>query len=583
MRISATSSTVAEKNNYIFFRNAACTATPSNPRSKYRHRVLLPSIPLQRCVDTPSCHALLPPQAYTSRVSRGRPVLSDELLRVHRRWLRDQQQDDRSDREREDSSGQEGENRADELLRVHRRRLRDQQQEDRSDRERENMSGQEGVNRPEPPPSPSASPASPSYPQSFASFPAIFSENFPRNLTNRTDSANRTDSTNSTDSADSAETVDPAHSADRWLIWVPRAGLGNMLRALSSSFVYALLSGRRLLRWHGGPYGDAMNSLCAGFACGFDEIRFPNNNLPNYAEPLDRLVSNGEQMRRSLADPHPLVIVTMSSSFDRYWQEDKELTRCVMGALGCASDWCVWSRTMEILLGGGPTKALGYEIEKDVRIFPHVKSASAISGEIHNEAASARGKGLERLERERLRSRENGVRGSGKLRSRVRAEDAWDAGEAGDAGRGGVQVARRLSGETLLAGESGEGREGGTGGNPLAKGTGLRLQFDVSLHIRTGDWSFGLPHCGESDAACLLQRSHVAHDVASLFLQASHWLCLSSLLQLFRFRKWAAQMRAAERAVEPVDKRWALLAASEEWVAKTEASLSLGTRAAKQV
>ncbi|CAI6008844.1 unnamed protein product [Closterium sp. NIES-65] len=183
---------------------------------------------------------------------------------------------------------------------------------------------------------------------------------------------------------------------------------------------------------------------------------------------------------------------------------------------------------------------------------------------------------------------------SGNLRSTVRAEAAGDEGEAGDAGSGGVQFARRLSGGTLRAGKGGEGREGGGGGNPLAKGTGLRLQFDVSLHIRTGDWSFGLPHCGDSDAACLLQRSHVAHDVASLFLQASHWLCLSSLLQLFRFRKWAAELRAAdmraasmgvedERVAKKVDRRWALLAASEEWVAKTEASLSLGTRVAKQV
>ncbi|GJP67819.1 hypothetical protein CLOP_g24587 [Closterium sp. NIES-67] len=362
-----------------------------------------------------------------------------------------------------------------------------------------------------------------------------------------------------------------------------------MLRALSSSFIYALLSGRRLLRWHGGQYGDAMNSLCAGFNCGFDEIRFSNRNLPNYAEPLDRLVSDGEEMRRSLADPRPLVIVTMSSSFDKYWKEDKELTRCVMGALGCGSEWCVWSRAMEVLLGKGPTKALGEEIEKDVRIFPHVKSASAFNEKASNEADGAAGERAEALESGGLRSEGNGVRGSGGLRSRVRAEIAGD---------GGVQVARRLSGRTLRAGEGGEGREGGSGGNPLAKGTGLRLQFDVSLHIRTGDWSFGLPHCGDSDAACLLERSHVAHDVASLFLQASHWLCLSSLLQLFRFRKWAAEMGAADRqaadvlaadaraadvrAAKRVDRQWALLAANEEWAAKTEASLSLGTRVAKQ-
>ncbi|CAI5506354.1 unnamed protein product [Closterium sp. Naga37s-1] len=463
--------------------------------------------------DTPSCRALLPPQAYTSRVSRGRPVLSDELLRVHRRWLRDQQQESRSDGEREKGSDQVGENRSD----------GEQQQESRSDGEQQQESRSDGE----------------------------------QHLTNRTDSTKN-----------SAGCIGRTDSADCWLIWVPRAGLGNMLRALSSSFVYALLSGRRLLRWHGGQNGDAMNSLCAGFACGFDEIRFPNNNLPNYAEPLDRMVSNGEQMRRSLADPRPLVIITMSSGFDKYWKEDKELTRCVMGALGCASDWCVWSRTMEILLGGGPTKALGYEIEKDVRIFPHVKTASAFNGKVFNEAEGGRGNGLAVLGEGRLRRQENGVRGSGNLRSRVRAGEAagdegegGEAGDLGDAGSGAVQVARRLSGGTLRAGEGGEGREGGSGGNPLTKGTGLRLQFDVSLHIRTGDWSFGLSHCGDSDAACLLQRSHVAHDVASLFLQASHWLCLSSLLQLFRFRKWAAQMRVAnlgvadERAAKQVDRR----------------------------
>ncbi|CAI5982618.1 unnamed protein product [Closterium sp. NIES-64] len=41
---------------------------------------------------------------------------------------------------------------------------------------------------------------------------------------------------------------------ERWLIWMPRFGLGNSLRAYTSAFIFALLSGRRLLRWKGGNH-----------------------------------------------------------------------------------------------------------------------------------------------------------------------------------------------------------------------------------------------------------------------------------------------------------------------------------------
>ena len=48
---------------------------------------------------------------------------------------------------------------------------------------------------------------------------------------------------------------------ERWFIWEPRFGLGNSLRGFTSAFVYSLLSGRRLLRWHGGAHRKVGISL----------------------------------------------------------------------------------------------------------------------------------------------------------------------------------------------------------------------------------------------------------------------------------------------------------------------------------
>lgn len=42
----------------------------------------------------------------------------------------------------------------------------------------------------------------------------------------------------------------------RALVWYPRFGLGNSLRGFTSSVVYAFLSGRQFLRWHGGAHAD---------------------------------------------------------------------------------------------------------------------------------------------------------------------------------------------------------------------------------------------------------------------------------------------------------------------------------------
>ncbi|CAI5962139.1 unnamed protein product, partial [Closterium sp. NIES-65] len=61
---------------------------------------------------------------------------------------------------------------------------------------------------------------------------------------------------------------------ERWLIWAPRFGLGNSLRGYTSAFIFALLSGRRLLRWHGGAHRMVLERLCDAFYCGLDELHY---------------------------------------------------------------------------------------------------------------------------------------------------------------------------------------------------------------------------------------------------------------------------------------------------------------------
>jgi hypothetical protein len=50
----------------------------------------------------------------------------------------------------------------------------------------------------------------------------------------------------------------------RILVWLPRFGLGNTLRGYCSAFIFALLSGRRLVRWNGGAHKKASQGLALG-------------------------------------------------------------------------------------------------------------------------------------------------------------------------------------------------------------------------------------------------------------------------------------------------------------------------------
>lgn len=66
----------------------------------------------------------------------------------------------------------------------------------------------------------------------------------------------------------------------RTLVLVPRFGLGNVLRAFSSSWAYALLSQRRLVRLHAGDHHHALDSLCCALRCGIDAVLHSQPRTP---------------------------------------------------------------------------------------------------------------------------------------------------------------------------------------------------------------------------------------------------------------------------------------------------------------
>jgi len=65
---------------------------------------------------------------------------------------------------------------------------------------------------------------------------------------------------------------DLVRKRQRLLLTIPRHGLGNSLRGYVSSFVYAALSGRRLVRFHGAEHAKVFDTLCHSFHCGFEGI-----------------------------------------------------------------------------------------------------------------------------------------------------------------------------------------------------------------------------------------------------------------------------------------------------------------------
>ncbi|CAI5513499.1 unnamed protein product, partial [Closterium sp. Naga37s-1] len=149
-----------------------------------------------------------------------------------------------------------------------------------------------------------------------------------------------------------------AAAGERWLVYVPRHGLGNSLRGFSSALLFALLSGRRFLRWHGGPHGRVLDRLCDAFGCATDQLITTSLSLPL------PLLEDHDLLLHGLSDPSPVLSVFTGAFFDKFWRKDKRVYRCVLAAFRCATIWCVHARTLALLLPNGPSLRLERELDK---------------------------------------------------------------------------------------------------------------------------------------------------------------------------------------------------------------------------
>lgn len=156
----------------------------------------------------------------------------------------------------------------------------------------------------------------------------------------------------------------------RVLVFLPRHGLGNSLRGFVSAYVYALLSGRRLVRFHAAEHAKVYDLLCEAFECGFDSIHWHNETgerpmevyhkfsmlQPMYFLEIYRSIAT---IAETLKSDYPIMATRSGSHFDLFWHRNARIRSCVYAAFACDSLWCVHSRAMFALIGkGGPTDAL---------------------------------------------------------------------------------------------------------------------------------------------------------------------------------------------------------------------------------
>ncbi|CAI5502141.1 unnamed protein product [Closterium sp. Naga37s-1] len=195
---------------------------------------------------------------------------------------------------------------------------------------------------------------------------------------------------------------------ERWLIWTPRFGLGNSLRGYTSAFIFALLSGRRFLRWHGGSHKRVLERLCDAFYCGLDELHYKGDMRKH-----TKLMEGRELVIHGLNYYSPVMAVTSGAFFDAFWRRNPQINQCVHDAFNCRSLWCIQSQVLSLLLGKGPKPGVQEVVDRDLRVVPPLV-----------------------------------FRGGG------------------------------------MGMEEGEAKEGKVEPLMVAKGEGLRLQFDLSIHIR---------------------------------------------------------------------------------------------------
>eukprot|EP00271_Cylindrocystis_brebissonii_P019456 TRINITY_DN5914_c0_g1_i1.p1 TRINITY_DN5914_c0_g1~~TRINITY_DN5914_c0_g1_i1.p1 ORF type:complete len:775 (-),score=71.30 TRINITY_DN5914_c0_g1_i1:174-2498(-) len=160
----------------------------------------------------------------------------------------------------------------------------------------------------------------------------------------------------------------------RTLVFVPRMGLGNTLRAYYSSFVFSLLTGRRLVLFHAGPHRQVLSHLLSAFDCGKDVIesnywKGAKSDYRNFMWDYRRneLVPKGRGanlIERFYARDIATMFVMSGSPFDEYWYNNLTRRACVLETLQCHTMRCVHSKAINHLLRNQPKEELRSVIEE---------------------------------------------------------------------------------------------------------------------------------------------------------------------------------------------------------------------------
>ncbi|CAI7738100.1 unnamed protein product [Closterium sp. NIES-53] len=329
----------------------------------------------------------------------------------------------------------------------------------------------------------------------------------------------------------------------RWLLVLPRHGVGNTLRGWVSAVPYAVLSGRTLVRAHAAQHSRVLDALCLAFHCAFPALQGPLS-LAATAGQGGRGGSEGEREREAeevmgavraldpmffleISDtPHavaetvpsdyPLLATRAGTFFDAFWERSPPLRACVLAAFHCASLHCVRSKALFSLLGAGPSPALLLA----ARSVLHGPAGSG-GKEVGRAGAGDEGKsgGVGRKGGERA--------GAGHMAGRQTQKGQTTGGAAP-----GQPTARHLLG---VAGEVAR-KEGARGVGAAVQGEVAgegAVWFDVAVHVRTRTLAVEKAvKPGSTDTQWQGCTDAGAHPSTSPFLQDCLWRCVLSTIAL---------------------------------------------------
>ncbi|CAI5476064.1 unnamed protein product [Closterium sp. Yama58-4] len=339
----------------------------------------------------------------------------------------------------------------------------------------------------------------------------------------------------------------------RWLLVLPRHGVGNTLRGWVSAVPYAVLSGRTLVRAHAAQHSRVLDSLCLAFHCAFPALQGPLS-LAATAGQGGRGGSDGEREREAeevmaavkALDPmffleisdtpdavaetvpsdYPLLATRAGTFFDAFWERSPPLRACVLAAFQCASLHCVRSKALFSLLGAGPSPALLLTAHSVLR-----GPAGSEGEEAGRAGAGDEGKsgGVGRKGGERA--------GAGYVAERQTHKGQTHKGQThkgqthkGQTTTGGATPG--LTGKRHLLSVAREGRDKGGGARGEEQGEGA-VWFDVAVHVRTRTLAVEKAvKPGSTDTQWQGCTDAGAKPSAPPFLQDCLWRCVLSTISL---------------------------------------------------